>query len=388
MVTLLAKIFIKDREDVASQRVRTAYGFLCGIVGIIFNVFLFAIKLFAGLLSGSVSVTADAFNNLSDAGSSVVTLLGFKMSNRQADEDHPFGHGRMEYISALIVSIIIVTVGFELFKESVSKIFSPSDIEANAVAIVIIIASIFVKFYMAFYNNSIGKKINSNAMKATATDSFSDCIATGATLAAILVSKYTSLNIDGYCGVVVSVMILIAGFNSAKDTIAPLLGQMPSKEFVSDIEKTVMAHEGVKGIHDLVVHDYGPGRVMMSLHAEVSASEDVFKMHDMIDNIEVELCKKFNCEAVIHMDPIDDKNELVFDLRQKVSKIVKEMDDRMSIHDFRMVPGPTHTNLIFDIVIPFDCKMKNNDVLSQVKKEILKINQTYFAVIKIDKMYA
>ena len=387
MIALLAKKFIKDCENVTSPAVRQAYGMLCGIVGICLNIVLFALKFFAGTISGSIAITADAFNNLSDAGASVVTLLGFKLAGKKPDPDHPFGHGRIEYLSGLAVSMVILLMGFELLRDAVDKILHPEAVDFSLLAVGILIASIAVKCYMYLYNHAVGKKIDSAAMQATATDSLSDCIATGAVLLATLVGHWTSLQIDGWCGLIVSGLILFAGYNAAKDTIAPLLGQPPEQEFVDEIERTVMAHELVRGIHDLVVHDYGPGRVMITLHAEVPADHNIMDIHDEIDLIEVELREKLGCEATIHMDPIDMNDTTVMETRKKVAQLVTLIDEQITIHDFRMVTGPTHTNVIFDAVVPFAFRLSDKEVEERIKDAVRTLDGNYFAVIQIDKSY-
>ncbi|MBQ0124917.1 MAG: cation transporter [Clostridiales bacterium] len=387
MITLLSKIFIKDRDNVTSPAVRRAYGMLCGFFGIFLNVLLFAAKLVAGLISGSISVMADAFNNLGDAGSSVITLLGFKIAGQKPDSDHPFGHGRMEYISGLIVSMVIIVVGFELARSSLEKIVTPEPAEFSWLSVGILMLAIIVKLYMAFYNKSVGVKISSAAMRATATDSISDCVSTFVVLACTVVSHFTSLELDAYCGLVLSVFIMIAGVRAAIDTINPLLGQAPDKEFVADVEKTVMSCPTVLGIHDLIVHDYGPGRRMISLHAEVPCDGDILKIHDDIDNIEMTLRKKLGCDAVIHMDPIDSNDEATSALREKVKEIAESIDARMTIHDFRMVSGPTHTNLIFDAVVPFDLDIPDKELREKFSEEIQKLGH-FFAVITFDRPFA
>ena len=387
MISLLAKKFIKNREDVTSPAVRQAYGMLCGIVGIAFNVLLFALKLLAGTLSGSIAITADAFNNLSDAGASIVTLLGFKLAGQKPDPEHPFGHGRLEYISGLIVSMVILLMGIELAKSAVEKILHPEAVEFTLLSGGILLASILVKLYMYLYNRAVGKKIGSAAMEATAMDSLSDCAATAAVLAATLIGHFTSLQIDGWCGLVVSLLILWAGFQAAKDTLSPLLGQPPTEEFVQEIRDIVMANKAVCGIHDLVVHDYGPGRVMISLHAEVPAHGDILTLHDEIDNVEKQLHDKLGCEAVIHMDPVVTNDEAVNVTHQRIAALVRGIDENISIHDFRMVTGPTHTNVIFDAVVPYGCKMSDREAEEKIKKAVHELDPSYFAVVQIDKSY-
>lgn len=387
MISILARIFIKNRQNTESNDVRTAYGTLCGIMGIIFNIILFGIKLLAGIITGAISVVSDAFNNLTDAASSIITLLGFRIANQKADKDHPFGHGRIEYVSGLIVSMLIILVGFELGKGSVEKILHPEKVDFSVVALIILCVSILVKTYMAIYNFSIGKKISSAAMRATATDSLCDCIATGAVLICLLISKFTGINLDAYCGLLVSAFILFSGIRAAKETVDPLLGTPPSGELIERISEIVYSYEGVAGIHDLVVHDYGPGRTMISLHAEVSSDVDILVTHDMIDEIEMQLREELNCDAVIHMDPIVTDDEKVLETREKITALITCIDHSLSIHDFRMVEGPTHTNVIFDVVVPYTVKKSDREIREDINTIIKTIDKSYNAVINIDKSY-
>lgn len=388
MVSALAGLFIKNKDDVKNPQVRQKYGMLCGIVGILLNILLFVGKFMAGTISRSISITADAFNNLSDAGSSVITLIGFRMSGAEPDVEHPFGHGRIEYISGLIVSGAILIMAFELIKSSVEKIIHPEPVEFSMLAVVILAVSICVKLYMAYYNHRIGKKIESAAMGATATDSLSDSCATTVVLIATIVGKLTGIQIDGYCGVLVGIFIFYAGISAARETLNPLLGQPPEEEFVQRIEELVMGHPEVSGIHDLIVHDYGPGRLMISLHAEVPAEGDILMLHDVVDNIEHELRNELKCEAVIHMDPVVTGDEQVDHLKAQVKEILGEMDEKISMHDFRVVAGQSHTNLIFDVVVPFGYKVKDAEIISFIQEKIKeKIGVNYFAVIQVDKAY-
>ena len=387
MVTLLAKWFIRNKDSLTEGQLRHKYGILCGALGVFLNIVLFVFKFFAGTLSGSIAITADAFNNLSDAGSSVVTLLGFKLANQKPDKEHPFGHGRMEYLSGLLVSMLIIYMGIELGKSSFSKILHPEEVVFSVVAVVILVASIAVKMYMGLYNRSVGKKINSAAMVATAADCFSDCLSTVAVLAATFVAHFAKIYIDGYVGLVVAVLIFIAGFRAAKETLSPLLGQAPEQDFVQEIYALVMKYEDVVGIHDLVVHDYGPGRRMISLHAEVPSHKDIMKLHDMVDNAEMELREKLNCEAVIHMDPIVTNDSITKETRERVALLVSAIDPEFTIHDFRMVAGPTHTNVIFDVVVPHGCKLSASEVEERVKKSVRALDGNYFAVIKVESSY-
>lgn len=383
MVRFLEKFFINKNDAPAKQR--QSYGMLCGIAGVLFNILLFAGKFIAGSISRSIAITADAFNNLSDAGSSAVTLVGFKMAGTKPDTEHPFGHGRIEYIAGLIVSAAILIMAFELIRDSVVKILHPAETDFSAVTAVILVVSILIKLYMASYNRRIGKKIDSAAMKAAATDSLSDALATMVVLMTTLVGDFWNIHMDGYCGVLVGILIFFAGISAAKDTLNPLLGQPPEEEFVNDIYRIVTAHKGVRGIHDLIVHDYGPGRRMISLHAEVAADENILEIHDMIDRIESELKQKLYCEAVIHMDPvvIDEKTE---HMRNMVQDVVRRLGDGFSMHDFRMVPGKTHTNLIFDVVVPFAYRHSDQEVVLLLEEKIKeKTEGNYFLKVQIDR---
>ena len=388
MVEFIGNYFVnkKDAKD-SALKTRQIYGTVCSVIGIMLNVCLFAGKYFAGAISGSIAIMADAVNNLSDAGSSFITLIGFRFAGKKPDVDHPFGHGRFEYISGFVVSMAIIMMGFELIKSSFAKIISPAKIETGILSMIILVVSILVKLYMAYMNRSIGNKINSSAMKATAVDSLSDACATFFVLVSMIVIRVSGLNIDGYVGVLVSLFIFYAGYNAAKDTIDPLLGKNPEPEFVEAVKNIVMSHENVVGIHDMVVHDYGPGRVMVSLHAEVPGDGDIFELHDAIDHIERELTEELGCSAVIHMDPIETNNEIVNALREKVNEGVVLLIEGASIHDFRMVQGPTHTNLIFDVVVPYGVKESDEQVKEKISKMVQIIDETYFTVINIDRLY-
>ena len=387
MISLLAKWLIPNREQVADGAVRRAWGALCGFVGIGLNILLFAGKLAAGTLSGSIAITADAFNNLSDAGSSVVTLLGFRLAGKKPDAGHPFGHGRLEYVSGLIVAGLILLMGAELAKSSVDKILHPEAVTFSWLAAGILLASIGVKLYMYLYNRAVGKKIKSAAMSATAADSLSDTAATSAVLLAMVIGKLTNVQLDGWVGLVVALFILWSAVQAARDTISPLLGQAPDPLLVKEIESLVMGHDTVVGIHDLVVHDYGPGRCIISLHAEVPADRQVLELHDVIDSIEEELGQKLHCEAVIHMDPVVVGDPTVAALHQQVAALVKTIDPRISIHDFRMVPGQTHTNLIFDAVIPFDERLTRLQVAERIRQMVSEMEGNFRAVVKVENSY-
>lgn len=386
MFHLLSKLFIKNYEDYTDPNVRQSYGILAGAVGILLNFLLFAAKALAGLFSRSIAITADAFNNLSDAGSSVITLIGFRLSGQEADSDHPYGHGRIEYLSGLIVAAIILLMGVELIKSSFSKILHPQLPDFSPVIAFILLLSIAVKLYMYVYNRRISVKIDSAAMKATAADSLNDCIATAAVLAASLIGHFTGYSIDGWCGLVVGIFILRAGIEAAKDTIDPLLGKAPDPAFVEHIRSIVLAHPEVLDVHDLLVHDYGPGRMMVSLHAEVPAEGDFLKLHDVIDNIERELQTTLSCSAVIHMDPVLTKDSETSRLHEIVSSLAKELDPAVSVHDLRLVKGPTHTNVIFDAAVPFQFKLDDSAIRAYFSEKIRRLDGSYFCVVNIDKV--
>ncbi|MBQ6787124.1 MAG: cation transporter [Lachnospiraceae bacterium] len=387
MVTLLSHLFIKDYQEYTNPGVRRAYGVLTGAVGIVLNVLLFIGKYLAGFLSGSVSIMADAFNNLSDAGSSFITMLGFHLAGKEPDPQHPFGHGRIEYVSGLAVSVLIIVMGVEVFKTAIQKIMHPEQMELSVITMLILFASIAVKIYMSLYNRTYGKKLDSSAMKATATDSLSDCISTAVVLLSMLVYQFLHINLDGWSGLIVAIFILIAGVNSARETLSPLLGEAPDEELVMEIEKMVMEHPDVVGVHDMVVHNYGPGRMMISLHAEVPGNIDVYQLHDSVDLIEFQIKQRFQCEAVIHMDPIATDDEQVMSLRQEIVELVRQYDEQLTIHDFRMVAGPTHTNLIFDVVVPQGYQKTDDEISAEIARRINQKWCNYFAVIKMEKRY-
>lgn len=386
MTDFLVKCFVK--QDLRSAKGRQRVGMLGGVTGILLNLLLFAAKFLAGTLTASIAVTADAFNNLSDAGSSIITLVGFKMAGAPADPEHPFGHGRIEYISGLIVSLIIVMMGFELLKGSVEKIFAPEAVAFSALSVAILVLSILIKGWMCVFNRRLGKLIGSSAMQATAMDSLSDVAATSAVLIGTLVGALSGLMLDGYLGVVVALFIMYTGFSTANDTLRPLLGKAPDKDFVHEIQSTVLSHEEIVGTHDLIVHDYGPGRCMISLHAEVPCDCDILQMHDVIDMIEHQLHERFNCEAVIHMDPIVTDDEVTNRMHARTVELLHRIDPALSLHDFRMVQGPTHTNLIFDVVAPFKFKLSDRELIDTVQREVQGLEgHTYYAVVNVDKSY-
>lgn len=388
MITFLASLFIKDRRNYDSPAVRQAYGVLSGAVGIGLNILLFLGKWIAGTLSGSIAITADAFNNLSDAGSSIITLIGFRLSGQAPDPEHPFGHGRMEYISGLLVSVAILVMGFELIRSSFGKLRDPEPIESSALVLGILLASILVKVYMFYYNRSLSKKLDSAAMKATSVDSLSDTVATTLVLIATVISKYTGLILDGWFGILVGIFIVYTGGSTLKETIDLLIGQPPKKEFIDEIREIVLGHSLVYGVHDLIVHDYGPGRRMISLHAEVAVDGDIQDIHEQIDHIEHELQEKLNCSATIHMDPIVTDDKEVLEMKAKVEAMVQSLDEAFSMHDFRMVKGTTRTNLIFDVEVPRKTSLTDNEIMNRLKEQVHGLpGSKYFAVIQIDHEY-
>jgi cation diffusion facilitator family transporter len=387
MIQLLARIFIKDYKNTANRRVREQYGLLASIVGIVCNLFLSAIKFVAGFLSASIAITADAFNNLSDAGSSIVSLLGFKISGTPSDDDHPFGHGRMEYVSGLIVAMIIMLMGFELGKSSIEHIFHPADIAVGWLAFSILVVSILIKLWLGFFNIRLSKTINSVALKATGMDSLSDVIATSTVALSIVIHYFTGLNLDAYAGIVVAIFILYTGFSTVRETLSPLLGEAPSAEFVKNIEQKVLSYKGIVGTHDLIVHNYGPNRTIVSLHAEVPCTIDIMEIHDTIDNIERDIKKEFGCEAVIHMDPIVVDDTLTNATKDKVLALIQLIDPSLDLHDFRMVKGISHTNLIFDVVVPHKFRMSDKEIIEAIGKAVKVLDASYEVVINVDKAY-
>lgn len=385
MVRKIAIAFVpKDGTEVEK---RSIYGMVCGFVGIFFNIILFVGKLLAGIITSSISITADALNNLSDAGSSIVTLAGFKLAAQKPDSKHPYGHGRIEYLAGLAVAAVILIMGFELFRDSTGKVLHPQDTEFSYVVIFILLASILVKCYMAYYNYSIGKEIDSAAVRAAAMDSMSDCIATGAVLVTTVLNHLYGWQLDGYCGILVSLFIMYSGIQAARDSVDPLLGIEPDEEFLQQIEDISLSFdENIVGIHDLMVHDYGPGRKIISLHAEVPADSNMIQIHDVIDNLEKKLSKDLGCMATIHMDPVAVNDPEVRELKHKVAYLAKEVLDAITIHDFRVVKGDTHTNLIFDMVVPFSCKCTDREMADMVADKIKeKLGNNYYAVIDVDR---
>lgn len=384
MTNFLIKLFIKDYENVKESGVRSAYGKLSGAVGIAVNLILCALKFFTGIITRSVAVTADAVNNLSDAGSSVVTLFGFKLSEKPADSKHPYGHGRIEYIAGLIVSFLVLLMGFELINTSVGKIREPTPVEYSTSAVIILAASIIAKLWLALFNSKLGKKINSTATKAVVTDSISDTVSTGAVLVSVIISKFCSVSVDGYFGLAVALFIIYSGVNLVRETVAPLLGMPPEKEFYEEIKAFIMSYDSVIGVHDLIIHDYGPSRLFASAHAEVPANLDFMIIHDTIDLIERDIFQKYGMMISIHADPVIIDDERINSLKEMTQKAVSAVDGSFSIHDFRVVEGVTHTNLIFDVEANRDCKLSSREIENAVCSQISKIDERYLCVVTVD----
>lgn len=388
MTEFLVRHFVKNHEDVEKVSVRTAYGVLASVVGIFCNVLLFVVKGAVGFFLHSVSVMADAFNNLSDAGSSIVGLVGVRMASKPADEEHPFGHGRIEYIAALVVSFLVLQVGFTFFKDSIRKIQNPEELKFQAVSVIILVLSIGVKLWMGMFNKKLGKKIDSKVMMATATDAMGDVVTTTATIASVLFFKITGINIDGIVGIGVSLVVMWAGIGIAKDTLEPLIGEAVAPEEYVRISRFVEKYEGIVGSHDLIVHNYGPGRSMASIHAEVPNDVDIEVSHEIIDRIERDAAKRLGIFLVIHMDPVETKDAHVLEVRHQVEQILDAVDFRVSIHDFRMVDGKEQINLIFDMVVPFEYSMQKQNELKMTLRKLLQMaDKRYQCVITIERSY-
>ena len=387
MTELLSRLFVKNHQDAQNPAVRTAYGTMVSITGIILNLLLFTAKFVVGSLFGAISIVGDAVNNLSDAGTQIISLISFRIAAKPADREHPFGHARIEYVTSMIVSFLVMLVGFELLKSSIAQIFSPELPDSSPIAIIVLIGSMLCKLWLGLFNRTIGKRIDSSVMRATAADSLSDVFATGAVLVAtVLPMIFTDMkwNPDAYMGVIVAALIMVAGFRILNESKNAILGEAPSEEIVKQITDVVEKYEGALGIHDMVVHNYGPGRIIASLHIEVDGSVNVFETHDMIDTIEQELREACGIQATIHMDPIVTDDEQVTALRQKTAEAVQKIHPSMQIHDFRFVAGATHTNLIFDVVVPFEVKMSEAEVKAAVAEKVKEIDPSYFVVLNVD----
>lgn len=388
MFELISKLFIKNYEDVDNSEVRGKYGTVFSIFSIICNIIMVVFKLIVSYITNSVSVRADALNNLSDVGSNIATLFGFKLSNKHPDADHPYGHGRMEYVSGLIVSFLILLMGFSALKESFLKIIHPEELYSSFVAIIVLIVSICIKLIMSSVNNKAGKKISSDTLLAAGQDSRNDAIMTASTLACLIIHELTNIHLDAYVGFIVSIFVIKSGIEIFKNVLDTILGKSPDKELIKEIEETVKKHKKIHGIHDLMLHDYGPSQQFMTFHVEVSAKEDVVKIHDLIDNIEAEILKKYNILTTIHMDPVDYQDKKVSGLRTKVKNIVKGINPNYSIHDFRIVTGPTHTNLVFDCLLPADDRSSHEDISKKIQEEVNKLQGgPYYCVVKVEHSF-
>lgn len=385
MISLLLGRFLPENAD--KKTVRTIYGYVCGGAGIFLNLLLFGIKLFIGIISSSIAITADAFNNLTDAGSSVISLFGFILSGQKADKEHPFGHGRIEYIAGIFISVVIIYVGIELLRSSIDKILHPGEFVFNIYVVIVLIASILVKLYMAHYNRRCGKKIQSAPLLAVATDSVSDAIATTAILLSAIFMYFTGIHIDGYVGALVSVLIIKAGISAVMETASPLLGGAPDPEFVKKVEEIVRENPETVGIHDLVVHDYGPNKIFVSLHMEVDGSKEIFLLHDAADVVEKRISEELGCEAVIHMDPIDVNNPILKEIYEVLKKRLDVICPEGNVHDLRIVPGPTHTNVIFDLLVPAERYFAKDKISEELEKCIGEFDENYFAVITTETSY-
>lgn len=387
MTKLLINAFVKDHENTREPIVRATYGKLSGWVGIICNLLLCAGKFIVGFLSGSVSISADAANNLSDAASSIISLLGFKLAEKSADDEHPYGHARYEYISGFIVAVIVLIIGFELLTGSIDKIINPTAVEFSWIAVGVLGASILVKLWLMLFNLKIAKLIDSGTLKATAADSRNDSISTLVVLIAALVSHFCAVELDGYMGAAVALFILYSGVNLVRDAMSPLLGKAPNEETVEAIREKIMSYDGVLGTHDLMVHDYGPGRVFASVHVEMAAERDVLESHDVIDNIERDFLQS-GLNLVVHFDPIVTSDAAVGDMRHEITEIVQQIDERLSIHDLRMVPGPSHTNVIFDCVVPHKFSMSDEELKAEISRFVSLAHPDHFCVITVENSYA
>lgn len=387
MTKLLLKIFIKDYENTSDPETREKYGTLGSIVGIIVNILLSVSKYAIGVISKSISITADAINNLADAASCIVTLISFKMSARKPDKEHPFGHGRIEYIAALAVGFLVELMGYELIKSSISKIRNPEEVVFSVPALLVLLVSISGKVWLFIFNKTLGKKIQSPAMLAVAKDSLSDTTATLVAAISLVLSIFTDLPVDGYLGIIVSLFILSSGFGILKESVSILLGTPPEKETVDKLISYILSHKEIIGIHDLVIHSYGATRTFASIHAEISSDSDILSAHDTIDNIEKSVKERFSIDLVIHMDPVENNNEKVAALKEMTTRTVLEISDSLSIHDFRIVDGPTHTNLLFDVVVPHDFEISNAKLIKTINEKINEADSRYFCVITVDNSY-
>ncbi len=388
MINRLVKLFVKHSDRVEDQSVRTAYGILASVVGMICNIILFAVKLIVGMMINSISIMADAFNNLSDAASSVISFIGVKLAGRPADKEHPFGHGRFEYIAALAVAFLILQVGFSLFKSSFTKVLKPEAIDFNPILVGILGLSVLVKIWLGLFNRTLGNRINSAVMKATAADSLGDVMVTTATIISTVIAGMTGWKIDGYMGIVVSIFVLLAGFNIAKDTLEPLLGQAIDRKVYEDIKEMVEGYEGIVGTHDLIIHNYGPTHRMATIHVEVPNDIDFERAHETIDQIERDVLESQDIFLVIHMDPVEMNDVMVLEIREMVTKIVTDLEPKSNIHDFRIVNGELQINLIFDLVIPYSyTKQEEQKLLTRILEEVRRKDSRYNCVVTVENSF-
>lgn len=387
MGTFLAKIFVKDYKNTSDPKVRERYGKFAGIVGIISNAVLCAMKILVGLFAGSIAIMADGINNLADASSSIITLIGFKLAAAPEDKDHPYGHARIEYLTGLFISVLIIVLGLQLLNSSFRKVLHPDPLSFSYITVVILVIAIIIKIWQALFNIGIGKKINSVALMATGADSRNDVIATSAVLVSIFIGKLFHIQLDGYMGCLVALFIVWSGIQLIRETSSPLLGEAPDEDLVRAIEEGVLSHDGVIGIHDLVVHNYGPGKIFASIHIEVDAKGDLMESHDMIDNIERDIKEGLHIEFTAHMDPVELDNPLISQLYKEIIQTIQPLEGVHSIHDLRIVPGKTHTNIIFDAVLTPSCQMSEDEISQLVDATIKQIDPTYFVVITFDKSY-
>lgn len=388
MTQLLVRLFVKDYKNTDKVSVRTAYGVLASFVGIVCNLILFGVKITIGLIINSISVMADAFNNLSDAASSIIGLVGVKLAERPADKEHPFGHGRFEYISAFVVSFLILEVGFSCLKSSLSKILHPEEVGFQWTLVGILCLSVLIKLWLSYFNKTLGKRINSNVMKATSADALGDVLITSTTIASIIIGKVTGLKVDGFMGAVVSIFVLVAGINIAKETLEPLLGEAVDREVYEAITKKVEGYDGIVGSHDLIVHNYGPSHTMATIHAEVPNNTDIEIAHETIDRIERDVLREMGIFLVIHLDPIETNDCEVIERKEEVVRVIKELEPKATIHDFRLVNGETHINLIFDLVVPHSySESEEQKLVSQIEEALQKIDERYQAVITVENSY-
>lgn len=387
MGTFLIRLFIKDYKNTQDPHVRENYGKFAGTVGIISNLLLCIMKITIGIFSRSIAIIADGINNLADASSSIITLVGFKLASRPEDDDHPYGHARIEYLTGLFVSILIIVLGIQLLKTSADKILNPDPLEFSYVTVIILIIAIAVKLWQSLFNVNIGKKINSMTLIATGADSRNDVIATSAVLVSVIIGKTTGIQIDGFMGCLVALFIIWSGIQLVRETTSPLLGEAPDADLVNSIKETIEKESGVLGIHDLIIHNYGPGKIFASVHIEVDADGDLMKSHDMIDNIERLVKETLHIEFVAHMDPVKTDDPMINELRTAIWDALAPLDGVESIHDFRIVPGPTHTNIIFDVVLSSKCRYTEKELLATANDIVKGMDKNYFAVITFDKGY-